>query len=116
MSKFNKDNCIIPQIWCGLSEKIPAKKQMEYYKIGDRYECLKKGFGAGKHNERKQHIDKNSIKNIKYIQNLHTEISEIASSNLRSAQPITHKKLHNFNILSFCLWTIILYRIMLYFI
>lgn len=67
---FNIKKCDIPSIWCGDS-KIPkgrnAKQNIYYYKVGTRYECLKKGFGAGKYNEIRSTLPKNSLRRISYV-------------------------------------------------
>jgi len=69
MSKFKKEDCYLPTIWCGESNKLPSKQKNDtyYYKVGTRYECLKQGFGAGTHTERKQNLPVNSLEQIKYI-------------------------------------------------
>lgn len=68
---FDIKDCAIPQIWCGESETPPKKKGDVYYKTGSRYECLKKGFGAGKHTERKENLDADSLQQIKYVGDKH---------------------------------------------
>lgn len=69
MSKFKKEDCYLPTIWCGESDELPKKGKNDtyYYKVGSRYECLKQGFGAGTHTERKQNLPTNSLEQIKYV-------------------------------------------------
>lgn len=68
MSKrFKEEDCIIPEIWCGNEDKPPKKKGSVYYKTGSRYECMKKGFGAGTHIERKANLSPSSLQQIKYL-------------------------------------------------
>jgi len=72
--KFVETECIIPEIWCGNANKSPKKKGSIYYKTGTRYECMKKGFGAGTHIERKSKLPANSLQNIKYVGEKHETI------------------------------------------
>ena len=69
MSKFKKEDCYLPTIWCGESNTLPKKGRGDTYykKVGTRYECLKQGFGAGTHTERKQNLPVDSLEQIKYI-------------------------------------------------
>jgi hypothetical protein len=75
MAKFKLDDCAIPQIWCGEADNPPKKKDplTKYYKTGSRYECMKKGFGAGTHIERKQNLSSKSLQQIKYVGDKHEE-------------------------------------------
>ena len=66
-SAFKKNLCTIPQVWCGKSDTIPRDRKDKYYKIGDRTECMKFGFGAGSAIERTKNLDPNSLRNIKYL-------------------------------------------------
>lgn len=63
---FNVHDCAIPEIWCG---KGPPKKRGSkwYYKTGSRYDCLKKGFGAGSAKERRKNLPENSLQQIRYV-------------------------------------------------
>ncbi len=65
--KFKESECIIPQIWCGDASTPPKKKGTIYSRTGTRYECLKQGFGAGTHTERKNYLPAKSVQQIKYI-------------------------------------------------
>lgn len=69
MSKFKLSECAIPVVWCGRGDPPQRKSTDEtyYYKTGDRYECVQKGFGAGMHTERKKNLSKNSLQQIKYV-------------------------------------------------
>ena len=75
MSKFKKEDCYLPTIWCGESNVLPKKGKNDtyYHKVGSRYECLKQGFGAGTHTERKQHLSITSLEQIKYIGESHNK-------------------------------------------
>src|SRR3989344_7354119 len=64
---FNIDKCIIKQPWCGASSVIPVNRKKYYNGVGTRYECMKKGFGAGSSKENKKNIAANSLQNISYI-------------------------------------------------
>lgn len=70
---FDPKKCDIPTIWCGEADKPPKKRKdgSYYYKTGTRYECMKKGFGAGKHSEIKEGLPKNSLRQIKYVGEKH---------------------------------------------
>ena len=71
MHQFNPDQCIIPQIWCGQSSKPPKDDNSKYYKIGSRYECLKKGVGVGLHQNNRKYLPPNSLRQIKYVGEIH---------------------------------------------
>jgi hypothetical protein len=70
---FNPAACAIPQLWCGESENPPKKLDDDtyYFKTGTRYECMKKGFGAGTHIERKNNLSPKSLQQIKYVGEKH---------------------------------------------
>lgn len=70
-SKFNEVACIIPEIWCGNDDTPPKKKGSIYYKTGTRYECMRKGFGAGTHIERASNLPPASLQQIKYVGEKH---------------------------------------------
>ena len=64
---FNIEKCAIPTIWCGKGAP-PKRKGLKWYaKTGSRYECMKKGFGAGAASERKKYIPNDSLQQIPYI-------------------------------------------------
>ncbi len=67
MASFSEEACIIPEIWCGESATPPKKKGTIYYKTGSRYECMKKGFGAGTYTEKALTRPLSSLQNIKYV-------------------------------------------------
>jgi len=69
--KFVEADCIIPQIWCGNDNTPPKKRGVIYSKTGTRYECMKKGFGAGTHIERNSNLPLNSLQQIKYVGEKH---------------------------------------------
>jgi hypothetical protein len=65
---FNKKSCAIPTVWCGDGKMPTAHKDgMFYTREGTRSECVKKGFGAGKYQERNAHLPKTSLLQIKYV-------------------------------------------------
>lgn len=70
---FDPKTCDIPTIWCGDSDNPPKKRKdgSFYYKTGTRYECMKKGFGAGTYTERKSNLPKHSLQQIKYVGEKH---------------------------------------------
>jgi len=70
-SSFRVQDCIIPEIWCGDKNTPPKKKDKIYYKIGTRYECMKKGIGAGMHIERNESLPIDSLQQIKYVGEKH---------------------------------------------
>ena len=69
MPPFKIDDCAIPSVWCGNGSMPKRKKGDEtfYRKTGDRLECMKKGFGAGKYTERDSHLPAGSLQKIKYV-------------------------------------------------
>lgn len=71
--KFKLEDCAIPQVWCGESKDAKKSKDplVRYTKTGSRYECLKKGFGAGSAIERKENLPASSMQQIKYIGEVH---------------------------------------------
>ncbi len=70
---FVMSDCNIPTVWCGLENKFPTKPKdgSYYYKTGNRYECMQKGFGAGMHTERNDNLPANSLQQIKYVGEKH---------------------------------------------
>lgn len=70
---FDEKKCDIPTIWCGDADKPPKKRKdgSYYYKTGSRYECMKKGFGAGSSIEKKEHLSPTSLQQIKYVGEKH---------------------------------------------
>jgi len=64
---FSEEVCIIPEIWCGNSATPPKTKGKIYYKTGTRYECMKRGFGAGTYTERGLNLPVTSLQKIKYV-------------------------------------------------
>lgn len=71
---FKIEECVIEDVWCGKSSRprkvknlnsdIPPKR---YTRDGTRYECLKKGIGAGAITEAKKHLPTDSLQHIMYI-------------------------------------------------
>lgn len=57
---FDPKKCEIPTVWCG-------KKQKPGVVLGDRYQCMRKGFGAGMYSEIKKLLPKDSLRHIKYV-------------------------------------------------
>lgn len=64
---FNVDDCIIPQLWCGNAPDPPQVRGKRYTRSGTKYECMRKGFGAGMYTERDKHLPANSLQHIKYV-------------------------------------------------
>ena len=73
MASFDEEQCIIPELWCGEANKPPKKKGVIYYKTGSRYECMKRGFGAGMYSTKKETLPAKSLQQIKYIGEVHEE-------------------------------------------
>lgn len=70
---FDEGLCAIPAVYCGDGDTLPTKRDAEhyYYRFGTRSECLKKGFGAGTHIERKAGLSDDSLQQIKYVGPVH---------------------------------------------
>lgn len=70
---FDEGLCAIPAVYCGDGDTLPTKRDAEhyYYRFGTRSECLKKGFGAGTHIERKSGLPDDSLQQIKYVGPVH---------------------------------------------
>lgn len=66
---FNLDECAIPTVWCGEGNPPPRKPEAQTYyrKTGTRYECMKKGFGAGMYTEKNKGLPPDSLQQIKYV-------------------------------------------------
>ncbi len=66
---FNISECAIPAVWCGNGNPPNRKSedQVYYHKTGTRYECMKKGFGAGMYSEKKKNLPQDSLQHIKYV-------------------------------------------------
>ena len=71
MHKFNPNKCTIPVVWCGEAQNPPKNLDSKYYKIGSRYECLKKGVGAGFQQNQRKYLPHNSLRQIKYVGEIH---------------------------------------------
>lgn len=72
---FNKKACAIPSVWCG-DGPMPSSRYKDsifYTREGTRSECVKKGFGAGKYQERNAHLPKTSLLQIKYVGEVYEE-------------------------------------------
>ncbi len=72
--------CQIPTVYCGVNSSYDKQKNKEknmyYYKDGDRYECLQKGYGAGMYVEKLKNVDSDceyDLRHIKYINDKHIE-------------------------------------------
>jgi len=64
---FEIEKCAIPTVWCGKGAP-PKRKGLKWYsKTGSRYECMKKGFGAGTVAEKRKHLPDNSLQQIPYV-------------------------------------------------
>jgi len=66
---FKIGNCATPEVWCGKGSP-PKRKPRDlkwYYKMGSRYECVRKGFGAGASSERRKMLPDNSLQRIRYV-------------------------------------------------
>jgi len=67
---FEIEKCVIPSIWCGTGappKRDPRKPLKYYHKIGSRYECMKKGYGSGYNNAKRESLPKSSLQNIPYV-------------------------------------------------
>lgn len=67
---FKIEDCAIPTLWCGNKKIIPTRNKSDekyYTRKGTPLECMKQGFGAGVYTEKKKHLDKKSLQNIKYV-------------------------------------------------
>ncbi len=64
---FDPAKCAIPSLWCGRG-RVPADTyDTVYTRAGTSHECLKKGIGAGIHEERRRGLPRNSLQRIKYV-------------------------------------------------
>lgn len=91
---FNFEECAIPTVWCGDGRRPKRKKDSEtvYYRTGSRYECMKKGFGAGMYTEKKKNLPASSIQQIKYVGEVYEKRFRLKGiKNLRGL----HKHLQN---------------------
>lgn len=61
---FDSRKCTIKIVYCGNSNDFDRNK---YTRKGTAHECLKQGIGAGTSTERKKHIPRTSLQNIKYV-------------------------------------------------
>lgn len=59
---FDKKKCIVKGVYCGKGNSF---NNNNYSRLGDRYECMKKGYGAALHD--KKNIPANSLQSIKYV-------------------------------------------------
>lgn len=84
--KFNEADCVIPELWCGEASTPPKKKGTIYYKTGTRYECMKKGFGAGTHIERREYLPVGSLQQIKYVGEKHEK--DFKSAGIKNVQTL----------------------------
>lgn len=67
---FNIRECAIPEVWCGKGAiKASTDPLVRYVRIGKPYECMQKGMGAAS----KKNTPQNSVRNIKYIGEIHEE-------------------------------------------
>ena len=95
MSVFKVSDCAIPTIWC-LQKQPPERKPADetyYTHKGNRYECMKKGFGAGMYTEGKKNLPVNSLQQIKYVGDVYQEnFKENGIKNLSSLKKTMSKK------------------------
>ena len=66
---FRRKDCKLPSLWCG-NGGIPTKHPSSdsfYTQPGTRYDCLRKGFGAGKAITENKNINNTSLRNIKFV-------------------------------------------------
>jgi hypothetical protein len=65
---FDITRCAEPTLYCGDGD-MPVSKDplVRYIRAGSRYECLKKGFGAGAAQEKKKNLSPTSLQNIKFV-------------------------------------------------
>ncbi len=66
---FNASKCAIPTVYCGKGAppKRKASDTKYYTGTGSRYDCMRKGFGAGTAIERAKHLPVGSLQHIKYV-------------------------------------------------
>jgi hypothetical protein len=64
--RFKIEDCQIPSVWCGKGN-IPRKTKVRYSRTGTRFECMKKGFGAGMNTEKMKYLPEDSLQRIRYI-------------------------------------------------
>lgn len=65
---FDISKCAIPTVWCGKGTPPKRKpKDLKVYRVGSRYDCMRKGFGAGTAIERAKHLPDGSLQHIKYV-------------------------------------------------
>jgi hypothetical protein len=67
---FRLGDCAIPTVWCGKSDTLPKanpKDMVKYVKVGSRYECMQKGYGAGMYGEKNKGLPRTSLQQIKYV-------------------------------------------------
>lgn len=66
---FRIADCAIPTFYCGNENNIPAPRDSltRYTGKGTAYQCMKKGIGAGIHQEREKNLPSDSLQRIKYV-------------------------------------------------
>lgn len=65
---FDEKRCMLPSVYCG-NGPLPrtSKDGTKYTKKGTPYQCLQKGFGAGKIQEELKNVSATSLRRIKYV-------------------------------------------------
>jgi hypothetical protein len=60
--------CYTRTVWCGTGGVPTEPRNNAYYtRQGSSYECLKKGFGTGMHEERRKGLPPSSLLRIMYV-------------------------------------------------
>lgn len=99
MSEFNISECAIPSVWCGKNNKPPKRKSDDdtyYIRVGTRYECMQKGFGAGTHTERGKNLPESSLQKIRYVgETYEKKFKRSGVKNLSELQRYAKKKSRN---------------------
>jgi hypothetical protein len=62
---YNIKKCTVKQVWCGKSNVVPDPEK--YYKVGNKEECFKRGFGSGHYSEVNKTLPQNSLMRIPYV-------------------------------------------------
>lgn len=89
---FEIEKCAIPSVWCGVGappKRDPRKPLKHYHKIGSRYECMKKGYGSGYNNAKRESLPKNSLQQISYVGNVYEK--KFKSSNIANLTQLLQK-------------------------
>lgn len=76
MPPFNVQRCARKTVYCGNARALPKAPSQGrpnfdapavYTRYGSRFECMKKGYGAGAAIEKNKHLPPNDVQNVMYI-------------------------------------------------